>query len=51
MILMSLLYTVPIINIAIPVPLHLFFDIAVGALQAVIFTMLSLTFVGLAAEE
>ncbi|MCL2223709.1 MAG: F0F1 ATP synthase subunit A [Defluviitaleaceae bacterium] len=51
MILMSLLYAVPIVNIAIPVPLHIFFDIAVGALQAVIFTMLSLTFVSLAAED
>lgn len=51
MILMSLLYTVPVINILLPVPLHMFFDIAVGALQAVIFTMLSLTFVSLASED
>ena len=34
-----------------PIPLHLFFDIAFGVLQAFIFTILSLAFVGLAAEE
>jgi len=37
--------------IPLPVPLHMVFDLAVGALQAVIFTMLSLTFVGLAAVD
>ncbi|MCL2364941.1 MAG: F0F1 ATP synthase subunit A [Defluviitaleaceae bacterium] len=35
----------------LPIPLHLIFDIAFGALQAFIFTVLSLTFVGLAAAE
>jgi len=35
----------------IPIPLHLIFDLAFGALQAFIFTILSLTFIGLAAAE
>jgi len=53
MILMSLLYGLaPIfLRFVFPVPLHLYFDLAAGALQAFIFTVLSLTFVGLAAED
>ena len=53
MILLSLLYGIApvIVRIGIPVPLHLYFDLAAGALHAFIFTVLSITFVGLAAEE
>ncbi|MCL2198124.1 MAG: F0F1 ATP synthase subunit A [Defluviitaleaceae bacterium] len=53
MILLSLLYGIaPIFTqIVLPVPLHMYFDLAAGALQAVIFTVLSLTFVGIAAES
>jgi len=53
LILMSLLYTLaPLaIRLIAPVPLHMYFDIAAGALQAFIFTVLSMTFVGLAAED
>jgi len=31
--------------------LHMYFDLAAGVLQAFIFTVLSLTFLGMAAEE
>ncbi|MCL1864099.1 MAG: F0F1 ATP synthase subunit A [Defluviitaleaceae bacterium] len=53
MILLSLLYGIaPIIaQFVLPVALHMYFDLASGALQAVIFTVLSLTFVGVAAES
>jgi F-type H+-transporting ATPase subunit a len=52
MVLLSLIYGLGVpFNLVLPVPLHLFFDIAVGALQAVIFTVLSLVFVGMAAED
>ena len=53
MILLSLLYGIApvIVRIGIPVPLHLYFDLAAGALQAFIFTVLSITFIGLAAED
>ncbi|MCL2189434.1 MAG: F0F1 ATP synthase subunit A [Defluviitaleaceae bacterium] len=53
LILVSLIYGIaPVIaRFAIPVALHLIFDLAFGALQAFIFTILSLTFVGLAAAE
>ena len=53
LILVSLLYGLaPVfVRFAVPVPLHLIFDLAFGALQAFIFTILSLTFVGLAAAE
>ena len=47
-ILMSLLYGIaPVpLRLFFPVPLHMFFDLAVGLLQAFIFTVLSLAFVG-----
>ena len=50
-ILMSLLYNIaPVpLRLFFPVPLHLFFDLAVGLLQAFIFTVLSLAFIGGAA--
>lgn len=53
LILVSLVYqlTPVFTRFIIPVPLHLIFDLAFGALQAFIFTILSLTFVGLAAAE
>jgi F-type H+-transporting ATPase subunit a len=53
MILLSLLYGIaPIVTrFILPVPLHMYFDLAAGALQAVIFTVLSLVFVGMAAED
>ena len=52
-ILMSLLYGLApfVVRLIFPVALHLYFDIAAGALQAFIFTVLSLTFVGLAAGD
>jgi F-type H+-transporting ATPase subunit a len=51
LILVSLLYLLApaFVRFAVPVPLHLFFDLAFGGLQAFIFTILSLTYVGLAA--
>ena len=51
MILMSLLYNMApwFIRIGIPVPLHAYFDLAMGTLQAYIFTVLSLSFIGVAA--
>jgi len=49
MILVSLLYAIPYMFV-IPVPIHLYFDIASGILQAVIFTVLSVIFAGTAAE-
>ncbi|MCL1846318.1 MAG: F0F1 ATP synthase subunit A [Defluviitaleaceae bacterium] len=53
MILLSLLYGIApfITRLVLPVPLHIYFDLAAGALQAVIFTMLSLTFVSIAADS
>lgn len=53
MILMSLLYGIaPIFTrFLIPIPLHMYFDIFAGVLQTVIFTVLSLVFVGIAAED
>ena len=52
MILLSLLYGIApiIVQFALPIPLHIYFDLAAGALQAVIFTVLSLVFVGMSAE-
>ena len=52
-VLLSLLYGIAPIFLRplFPVALHLYFDIASGFLQAFIFTVLSLTFVGLAAED
>jgi len=53
LILVSLMYQLTpfLTRFILPVPLHLVFDIAFCALQAFIFTILSLTFVGLAAAE
>ena len=50
-ILMQIIYSLPIlITIAIPSALHAWFDLFVGALQAFVFTVLSLTFISLKAE-
>lgn len=43
--------TIPIGQLLIPVPLHMYFDIFAGTLQAFIFIMLTMVFVGNAAEE
>lgn len=43
--------SIPIFQFAIPVPLHLYFDLFSGVLQAFIFVMLTMVFVGNAAEE
>ena len=53
LILMSLLYGIaPIaVQFLLPTFLHLYFDIAAGLLQAFIFVVLSLAFLGLAAED
>ena len=53
LILMSLLYTLaPVFfRIGIPAVLHAYFDVAVGILQAFIFTIISITFLGMAAED
>jgi len=53
LILMSLLYALaPIFfRIGLPAFLHAYFDIAVGILQAFIFTVISITFIGLSAED
>jgi F-type H+-transporting ATPase subunit a len=53
MILMSLLYGIaPIfVQFIAPAFLHMYFDLFAGVLQAVIFSALSLTFVGIAAES
>ena len=50
MILVSLVYGLApvIVRLTLPAVLHLYFDIFAGALQAFIFTTLSLTFVGVA---
>lgn len=52
-VLMSLLYGLApmFLRFVLPVALHMYFDLAAGVLQAFIFTVLSLTFVGLAAED
>ena len=42
---------IPFAQFLIPVPLHLYFDIFAGILQAFIFIMLTMVFVGMAAEE
>lgn len=42
--------TLSIFQFAIPVPLHLYFDLFAGVLQAFIFVMLTMVFVGNAAE-
>jgi F-type H+-transporting ATPase subunit a len=53
MILMQLLYGLApyALRFVFPAALHLYFDLAAGALQAFIFTMLSITFVGIAAKD
>ncbi|MFQ6847409.1 MAG: F0F1 ATP synthase subunit A [Clostridium perfringens] len=43
--------SIPIGQLVIPVPLHLYFDLFAGVLQAFIFIMLTMVFVGNAAEE
>ncbi|RDY23570.1 ATP synthase F0 subunit A [Romboutsia maritimum] len=42
--------SIPIGQLIIPVPLHLYFDMFAGVLQAFIFVMLTMVFVGSAAE-
>jgi len=51
-ILMSMLYGLAplVVTIGLPAVLHAYFDVAAGLLQAYIFTILSITFVGLASE-
>jgi len=53
LILMSLLYELAplVFRLGLPAVLHAYFDIAVGILQAFIFTVISIAFVGLSAEE
>lgn len=48
LIIMGLVYSV--MPIVIPAPLHFYFDLFAGVLQAFIFVMLTMTFVGTAAE-
>ena len=43
--------SIPFLQLVIPVPLHLYFDLFAGLLQAFIFIMLTMVFVGNAAEE
>ena len=52
-VLLSLLYGIApvVMRFVFPAFLHMYFDLAAGLLQAFIFTVLSLTFVGLAAED
>ena len=51
MTLMSLLYALPpvFVRVGIPVPLHMFFDLFAGVLQTYIFSILSLSFIGISA--
>jgi len=53
MILLQLIYGMApmFIRFIFPVALHLYFDLAAGVLQAFIFTMLCITFIGLASNE
>ena len=53
MILVSLVYslTPTIVAMFLPVVLHAYFDVISGALQAFVFTVLSLTYLGLATSE
>jgi len=52
-VLISLLYGLApfVFRIGLPAFLHAYFDLAIGLLQAFIFTMLSLAFLGLAVED
>lgn len=43
--------TIPFLQLAIPVPLHLYFDLFSGCLQAFIFVMLTMVFVSNAAAD
>ena len=46
LILMNIVYTMPVaLRFAIPVPLHAYFDLAIGGLQTYIFCMLSMSFI------
>ena len=52
LILMTIIYSIPIyLRFVLPVPLNVYFDIAIGALQTYIFTMLSLSFIRNAAMD
>lgn len=42
---------IPIGQFLIPIPFHMYFDLFAGVLQAFIFVMLTMVFVGIAAEE
>lgn len=51
-IIMGLYYNMPAwLAYGIPAPLHIYFDLFAGVLQAFIFTMLSMTFVGSAIDD
>jgi len=51
LILMTIVYSLPVyLRFVIPVPLHIYFDLAIGALQTYIFCMLSLSFIRSAAS-
>ena len=46
LILMTIIYSMPVyFRFVIPVPLHVYFDVAIGALQTYIFCMLSMSFI------
>jgi F-type H+-transporting ATPase subunit a len=53
MILMTLLYTMaPVfLRFLVPIPLHFYFDLFAGVLQAYVFCILSLSFIGVAATN
>lgn len=46
----SLGMTIPIFNLVLPIPLNLFFDLFEPALQAFVFCMLTMTFIGINTE-
>ena len=43
-------FTIPFLQLVIPVPLHLYFDLFSGCLQAFIFVMLTMVFISNATE-
>ena len=46
LILMTIIYSMPVVlRFVIPVPLHVYFDLAIGTLQTYIFCMLSMSFI------
>ena len=52
LILMTIIYSMPVyLRFVIPVPLHVYFDIAIGALQTYIFCILSMSFIRNAAMD